>query len=238
MERRLLSSTSPTFALVLTLLLISQPRTASAGLSACFTWEKESADGKYLLVMISPVTSPDALERDLRDERRRAIRAKYSQSGLYLNDGSTKPLWITPRYWGRVRDVYIFPDGHHAVVSPDEWYYSDHVASFYQDGIKLRTYRIGDLMPSLQARIAFNGGCMIGPRSNICDDESLTYTLTTTQGEQFVFDVTTGKLMRHTSYLPLAGGIVLLVMFAVPAGGFWWWYRQARRLELKASGIV
>src|SRR4051812_5147640 len=42
------------------------------------------------------------------------IAAKYKQSGLYKNDGSTTPLWVYSD--GYTRDVYPASDGIHFVT--------------------------------------------------------------------------------------------------------------------------
>src|SRR5688572_14539739 len=59
-----------------------------------------SPNEKYLFVMIAPMKAEDEAA-DWIDEKAAeilAIRKKYTQSGLYLNDGSTKPLWTVDWY--------------------------------------------------------------------------------------------------------------------------------------------
>lgn len=200
-------------------------RPAYAGLAHPGSWKQESADGRFVLVMVSPLPlEEDARPGDRHTAEVQAIRAKYRQSGLYRNDGSTKPLW-TIQYWDR-SEAYIASDGLHLVVA-DDWYdrRTLHVVTFYRSGTELATHRIDELIPSLHLAMALNGGFMISRDASVFDDQQLRYRVRTNQGETLEFDVTTGRLVEHSSPLPRLA-IALLVAFALAMIGLaLCWYR-------------
>lgn len=162
--------------------------------------------------MISPLSIEEDIGEDagFYGEEIRRIRAAYAQSGLYLNDGAATRIW-TMRYKDPTHQVYIAPDGKHLVIADDEWHESNgHVVSFFADGRPLATYSATDLVSSFRLKSMLNwpngfpdcGGMRF-------DADALTFTSSTTQGESFVFDVTTGKLIRRSSPFPTIIGSAL-----------------------------
>jgi hypothetical protein len=218
---------------VCSLLLLLGVDCALAGLAApTHTWTLASPDGEYLLVMISRLS----IDEDAGSggpgkpdpNYIRSIRAKYQQSGLYLNDGSTEPLWILPGSYGRSHDFHIAPDGQYLVIAGGENCFStDYFAMFYRNGQEIKFYRTSELIPLWQ-QFAHLCRRPIDFRTSRFDENALTYEVTTTEGEQFVFDVTTGQIIRRSSYLPHFLAVVLLVVTVPIGGGAWWWYRGAR----------
>jgi hypothetical protein len=230
-------------SVVCSLLLLLGVDCAFAGLRGpTHTWTLASPDGKHLLVIISELP----IDEDAGDGGRgksdpeyiRSIRAKYPQSGLYLNDGSTEPLWIMREGWGRGSEFHIAPDGQHFVVAGGEdCFYTDFFAMFYRNGQKVKFCRTSELVPFWRQGIANLCRRPIEVRTSYFDGNALTYEVTTTEGEQFVFDITTGQLIRHTSHLQHFLAVLLLVITVPIGGGAWWWYRRAcqRAAELTRS---
>lgn len=200
------------------------------------SWTLTSANERYLLVLVFPLP----IEKDVilapgsEKSNVRAIREKYSLSGLYTNDGSTTPLWTTAGFFDNSHDVYIADDGVHMVVA-DDWAnnQSDHVVSFFQSGRYTEEYMLTELMPYPWLQRLFNGGGQVSRRSAHFDEAAMTSTVTTNQGEEFVFDVKTGAILRQTSltglFLAIFLSSVLLVVLGAIGGGTWWWYRRARQ---------
>ena len=118
------------------LALAIPPTCATAHLVGFRTRAVPSSDGKFLLVSLMPVQ-----ERQQRDEPRdydpktdvfftadelrewqasvdaqKAIEAKYSQGGLYRNDGSTQLLWPMP-YISMCQEIFVANDGMHVVAA-------------------------------------------------------------------------------------------------------------------------
>lgn len=219
---------------VCALLFVLQDDCAFAGLSApTHTWTLASPDGKHLLVIISELP----IDEDAGSggpgkpdpEFVRNIRARYSQSGLYLNDGSTEPLWVMRERWSQRNEFHIAPDGQHLVVAGGEYcFFTDFFARFYRNGQEIRFCRTSELIPFWRQGVANLCRRPIYLRASHFNEDALTYEVTTTEGERFVFDVTTGQLIRHTSYLPHFLAVLLLVITVPIAGSAWWWHRRAR----------
>lgn len=97
----------------------------------------QSADGEYIFVMLGRSDSylGSAPDPD--------IRALYSQSGLYRNDGSTEPLWTVDWYGSGIP----ISDGIHFVRRGTMSFFDDQLAlAFYRNGEKLALYSIFDLV--------------------------------------------------------------------------------------------
>jgi hypothetical protein len=134
-----------------------------------------------------------------------------------------------PDGWGTRRDIYISNDGHHLIVAANEdCFCTDYFASFYRDGQRLKLVRTSELVPFWRQGITNLCRRPIGLASSHFDENALTYAATTTEGEHFVFDVTTGQLVRHSSYLPLLLVMLTLLLTAPIVGGAWWWCRRGR----------
>ena len=94
----------------------------------------ETADKKYIFVMLNSET-PSGWGND-----------KFSQSGMYLNDGSSTPLWTVD--W--LNRVFLPADGEH-VVRRGKWAgysatYEEEVFSFFYKKNLLKTYQTKDLV--------------------------------------------------------------------------------------------
>jgi hypothetical protein len=145
----------------------------------------------------------------------RSIRATYSTCGLYRNDGSTTPIWTIP-YLDWTHDVYIASDGRHMVIADEDWefFYSGHepghVATFFVDGQLLRSYCVDDLIVNFRLKEWINGRRSTQCDRSAFDADALTYSVRTNQCEEFVFDLTTGNVVRHKSPWPVAMRCVVL----------------------------
>lgn len=207
------------------------PTAAMAFIPHPKSWKELSDDGRYVLVMVSPLAvdedaGHESFDADEIREIRR-IRASYSQSGLYRTDGTAAAIWTLP-YYDWTHEVDVASDGKHLVIADDNWQRShEHVVSFYSNGKKLASYYMTDLISSIDLKSAVNWP----NRSLECggiefDGDSMTFTSYTNQGEMFVFDVMTGKMIRQWSPFPriIAGS----VMAAIATASFFL-IRQLRR---------
>ena len=177
------------------------------------SWRQTSRDGRYVLVMVSPLpVGADAaswFDKEQVGEIRR-IRAVYSQCGLYRNDGTTTPLWNI-EYFSRPQQVYIAPDGKHLIVGAEDLF----VGSFFADGKSLAGYGY-----SLRDIVAFSVvKSVLSLRQPSCvsssfDADNLTYTVRTNQGEEFTFDVTTGRMVKVRSPWPLFFAVICVGVIA------------------------
>ncbi len=65
-----------------------------------YSYKKDSADGKFVFVMIPPITMAEDLgpwNEETKNEISN-IRKRYARSGLYLNDDSRDPVWVADWY--------------------------------------------------------------------------------------------------------------------------------------------
>lgn len=104
-------------------LLIALTSGANAGITELYewTWSKTSANGKYRLV----VRYPDSIQQQIQNLNEwkvdpsdpantaalseiRRLEATYPLSGVYLNDGSTTPIWTLGEY---ITGGAVSPDG-------------------------------------------------------------------------------------------------------------------------------
>ena len=149
---------------------------ACAGTSECETRAIPSANGKFVLVLLTPeedkhdsnrheydptydgTWSEDAIrERHESLVRQHEIEAHYPQSGLYRNDGSTELLWPL-EYVPTPNRVYVSDDGVHLVVAFLDWDWVDahdrsHAVELYDRGQRLAVYDEQQLLAAYPARI-------------------------------------------------------------------------------------
>jgi hypothetical protein len=155
---------------------------------------------------------------------------------LYLNDGIRVPLWEIPYC---VSDCEAFiADGKHVAITYVSWPESyGHIATFYANGKELESYDSLRLIPLLRLRI-YCGYYHPYCTANEFDVKSKTRTVRTNQGDEFVFDATSGKIIRQWSPWPLyvvtAASLMLIALIgftiarmcgagpAVYAAGFLW----------------
>ncbi|WP_425616191.1 hypothetical protein NA78x_006130 [Anatilimnocola sp. NA78] len=211
--------------LLLALLLCAVgAESAQGGLSSPNSWQRVSDDGQFVLVMISPWSVED--DAKVRREAQRAeilrLRGTYSQSGLYRNDGSTEPVW-TIAYAGE-QSMFLSSDGKYLVLADPSWHYG-HVALFFANGKLLKRCSFSDLARHYLPIWKLRGG--VSCSGLRFDEQQQTFTVSTNQGEAFVFDITTGNLIRSSSRYPLYLAASLVLLMGLGAMGFG--FRIARR---------
>jgi hypothetical protein len=130
-------------------------------------------------------------------EKAKRIRAKYSKSGMYLNDGSTTPLWTVDWYSDFVR---IASDGIHLIRSgPWARKASDEAYTFFANGKKIRSYKIRNLVKSIKDLPHTASHFSWQARdSGKLDETKFTFSVSTLNNEHYVFDYRTGKRLSKT----------------------------------------
>jgi tetratricopeptide (TPR) repeat protein len=217
----------PFLLLCLILLLTLPVKADTEGIAGPYTIE--TADKKYVFVMLLPQRTyvTEALKR-------------YPQSGMYLNDGSTTPLWTVDWYANRVRPL---SDGVHLIRYGD-WArasgsYTEEALTFFASGEELKSYPIGELVyfpqllphtfshyewqESLSAPEAggsypvklWGEDTFPYPEFDNIDEATLRLKLATRQKDIYVFDLTTGEIISahrpvHSIFLALLAGFLLL----------------------------
>ena len=152
----------------------------------------------------------------------------YTLSGLYRDDGSAEPLWTVNWY---AHGVEVASDGVHLVRHGPFAASTDQEAlSFFADGRLLRTYLIRELVdnPLLLKRTASH---FFWQKDGRFEDPRLEYTLTTHDGNRFVFDVRTGAIVSVYRPARTAVGVTVAVLGVVVMGvvvlGLLVWRRRA-----------
>jgi hypothetical protein len=198
---------------------------ALGGLSKGTSWQRVSDDGQFVLVSISslPISEDCYDNRPARNEEIRLLRGTYRQSGIYRNDGSTDPVWTLPFVVGG--SMFLTADGKYLVMAHDDWRYSHgQVASFYHNGTLLKRYDIFALSSHYKWSWRLRGA--VDCRSLRLNGDRQTFTVATDQGETYVFDITTGNLVRSTSYYPLYFGTLLAILIGISTISFAFFVRR------------
>ncbi len=183
-----------------------------------------SPNGKFLFVMIAPIEPQrDGLYwREQQKQELQRIRASYSISGMYPNDGSTNPMWTVNWY---SYSVLVPNDGVHVVrLGPWARSISDEAFTFFENGKQIRTYRIADLVDTAIFLPHTVSHFEWAENINI-DDESRKLTVATLSKERYAFDFTTGKLVsarRPLRAILVTAGVVftLLAVWILAKKGF------------------
>jgi hypothetical protein len=191
----------------------------------------ESPNGEFILVMLISSSRQDA-------EKDPFLREHYPQSGLYRNDGSYTLLWAADWDSGRVD---VSSDGHHVVrwgyVAQRGDYFFKTALEFYRDGKLLKRYMLDDLVAN-PFELPHTVSSYHWDEDYGHDDATNTIWVQTYEGRRYVFDMTTGKLIKGRLLIGLTkliyGAGVAIV--ALPLGLGWRLYqkRKAKQQAAKA----
>ncbi|MBA3255993.1 MAG: hypothetical protein H0T64_05010 [Pyrinomonadaceae bacterium] len=171
-----------------------------------------SSDSKFLFVMIAPLEA-QRYENSLSDAARREsqkTRTMYPASGMYLNDGSTTPLWKIDWYSD---GVLVASDGIHLVrLGPWARSLSDEAFTFFANGKELRSYKVGDLVES-EILLPHSVSHFTWQENMGLDEQRRILSVATLSRERYVFDYTTGEIIsasRPIRAIVIASVAVLL----------------------------
>ena len=193
--------------------------------------------GTYVFVMIAPGTVEDDA-RSWNEEtaaRIREIRRAYKQTGMYRNDGSAAPIWTVDWY---AYGVHLTPDGVHLIrPGPWAWLRDGHspdldveAVTFFANGRLLRTYQVGELIDD-PSRLERSVSHYRWQQEGRVSGES-EYTITTLDGNRFVFDVRTGEVVSESRigrvfrwgwWVAFCAAAVVVAAWLI-----WRWYRWRR----------
>jgi hypothetical protein len=225
---------------IITVFALSQQASAMS-LKPKSSYKTLAPGGKYVFVMISPKTIDKDAESVGEDRAAeiREIRASYSVSGFYPNDGSRTPLWTVDWY---AYEVYPASDGVHLVRpglsrlwSPPGW--NDIAVEFYASGKLLRSYKVRELVDVPRLLISDSFVPKWRAEHNF-EDTTLRYTLRTIHGEQFVFDARTGEMLEGSRLVAWArsGGLFAALGALVLISLVWdWKHRRKKNQNLVRS---
>jgi hypothetical protein len=182
------------------------------------SYRKPSTGGVYVFVMIG--SDPDRGGSILSDDRKvesREVRRIYPRSGLYRAEGPAVPLW-TIDWYAPASAVDLSSDGVHLILRESGGSSAESGAiRFYANGRLLRSYKLGDLVDDERQIDRFGTTITHWMRNGHYDDAKQRYTLTTVDGNEFVFDVRTGSIISASRPGQLWRRVLLLTL-AVAVG--------------------
>ena len=161
-----------------------------------------SANKKYVLVMLAPI-GEGFLEKLLNSGGQdRAIRKKYSSSGVYPNDGNTAPLWTFKVYsfktfvsangkyavfmgpWPRLRNDKDMKPGGEALKQP--------AVAFVKEGTLIKNYDIKDIVHD-PGKLPKSVSHFQWAKKISFDEETARLSIETFDDQNLLFDALTGE---------------------------------------------
>lgn len=159
------------------------------------TYKIVSPDGQFVLVMLDGVYEEPGKNVWPSIAEANKLLLQYTVSGLYKNDGSNSPLWVMPYISWRTK-VELLSDGHHMVVwggsSSDTRTYNDTAFTFYEDGRRLTSYAVRNLVMDPE-ELPHSASHYLWVLDSALDDVRGMLTVETHNNEKYIFDVSTGK---------------------------------------------
>jgi hypothetical protein len=231
---------TPTFAVLLVVCCcVSLAQDARAGLAADITTCTVSLDGKLILVHISADALEDELSHPSVDQSQRVeirrLRAIYSQSGLYRNNSSTKPLWTYDGPLGV--NIIIAPDGQHLIIEGD-WTSNEYglsAVTFVRNGMVTRYYHDTEIIPQWMLKALLNGLSPPACAKTFFNPTMMTYTIRTNQNEEIIFGVKSGGIIDVRSPFPFFYAIALTVPSIIVSLILIRWRQQ--RASVRTAGL-
>jgi len=202
---------APTKLAVLVTMFLSVSGAIADKESPKSTYTTKSPGGEYLFVMLSPYPFEDETRLYTEEwaKELRGIQSKYSESGLYRNDGSADALWTVDWF---AHKVEVSADGIHLVRwGPWSSHSRMEAVSFFANGKLLKSYRINQLvdLPFLMPRSASH---FRWAKSQSMNDTNKSYELITYDGGRFGFDIASGEIV--TSFRTPRWGFMALVVIS------------------------
>jgi hypothetical protein len=198
-----------------------------------WSFKKVTPNGKYVFIMLGEAErSPIGGFLEPLDARE--IRLKYPESGLYPNDGSTVPLWVSQATCYN-SELVLASDGVHMIfVSGRVRTPNETGLVFYAKGKSIRSYRIEELVDDWsKCKVIPSTKVVLWSEKKEFDDEKLEYSLITEDGNQLLFDVKTGAILstRRSALWnrSVIWGIVVFVGFAGLVISFSWIRCKSRK---------
>jgi len=196
-----------------------------------FDYIQEVGEGQFVFVMLSIEDDPSyGVGTAVQDEN---IRRQYSQSGLYRNDGSIKPVWTVDWY---AFQVTISLDGKYLVrwgPWPSSENYDELAIAFYKNGREMRRYAVKDLvaapesLPHTVSHYFWEKDTSFDPTTNVLH-------LETENGEEYDFDITTGRKLTDP-VLSFSNVVQIAVVGVLFFGGAFVLLRRLRTADRTLS---
>lgn len=121
------------------------------------------------------------------------IRKLYKQSGLYINDGSSTPLWTIDWYAFK---VFPSSDGIHLIrMGPWASSTDDLSLAFYKNGEEIKKYNVRNLVRD-NSKLEHTVSHFFWRSELKYDDEKLLVYLKTKDNQAYTFSIKTGEIIH------------------------------------------
>ncbi len=149
-----------------------------------YDYKKVTTNNQYIFVM---------LHKSAWADKNRELRSLYKQSGLYLNNGSNKPLWTVDWY---AYEIIPSSDGEH-LIRFGPWASSGYqlAIAFYNKGKEIKQYKIMDLVKD-EKKLTYTASHFFWRSEEIYNDKLSTLLLKTHDGQTYTFSVLTGLSVK------------------------------------------
>lgn len=179
--------------IILWLFLLAVSGTFADTTSPPCSYRTFSSDGKYFFVMLASKDKKDVECIGQTKEKQSdagKIRKAFSTSGLYEG---VSLLWKVDWYSDT---VYVADDGKHVVrVGPWASRSSDEAFSLIEEGELKKTYRIEDLIISIDS-LPHSVSHFEWLKESKLDSETNTFSVTTLENRKFICDLNTGAIRK------------------------------------------
>jgi hypothetical protein len=196
------------FVLVTTILLTTLGGSlvlADSPLPPPKSYSKIVGKGQYIFIMLA----------DSQKETISSSGKPYLYSGLYRNDGSTKPLWTVKWYkYG----VIISSDGKYLITLGSNLMRdgNDEALAFYENGKLLKRYTVSELILSTRIMPPTASHFLWRKDSTLkFDDKKGELSINTYYFNKYVFNVRTGEIVGGFKYDLI---ILLLLLLTICYG--------------------
>lgn len=205
----------------------------------------ETADKKHIFVMLTPFDAAHGFtEKNIL----------FNRSGIYLNDGSTTPVWAVDWF----ANIYL-PNGGEYVLRRGRWArysncYEEEAFSFVTRGEVIKVYRVKDLVdfpwllphsvshykwgdmsfkPGDESDAVIKVGGATYPNNTgvVFAHDAQTAELATFLGDRFKFDLATGNIIsaKHPSRM-----IAIAIVTILLVGYLFYRFKTATRFRFSA----
>jgi hypothetical protein len=200
------------------------------------SYKRVTPGEKFVFVMVSWIPVEDEVGRWNEETAAgiREVRRTYTRSGMYRNDGSTDPLWTVDWY---AYGVDLTPDGVH-LIRPGPWArllddrtpdLDCEAVSFFANGRLIRTYHIRELVDD-PGRFKRSVSHFSWREEGRVSGE-FEYTITTRDGNRFVFDIRTGAVVSEARMGRVTWWGKRLALLVVGVLAAWLIYRRRSRKQ-------
>ena len=161
------------------------------------SYSEPTGDKQHVFVMLAPIAENDCLSQgEVRKSEAVLLRKTYDRSGLHLINDPKNPLWTVDWYSFK---VFLSQDGRYLVrQGPWASTENDEAASFFADGVLLKSYPVKDIVRSV-ADLPHSASHFQWAKDWNLNSANNTFVIETLEDQRIVFDLTNGQVLSGLS---------------------------------------